>query len=105
MREDRHAKIRGEEAADGEGRRAKQEEEWNSWRDLKSGFGRKIFPTRLHVRSGRLARLHSLFLPVRLFLTKRLTLFPFREDNAEYSEKENFDIGIRVRNQTLDLWA
>lgn len=49
----------------------------DSWRGLKSGFGRKIFPTRLHVRSARLARLHSLFLPVRLFLTKRRDASPY----------------------------
>lgn len=49
----------------------------DSWRGLKSGFGRKIFPTRLHVRSARLARLHSLFLPVRLFLTKRRDVSPY----------------------------
>lgn len=47
VREDRHAKIRGKRGEVGK-ERTKQEEEWNSWLSLKSGFGRKIFPTRLH---------------------------------------------------------
>lgn len=107
VREDRHAKIRGRVAVGKEGGRNKGKngrlvagsEVWLWQKNLSYAAARPISP---------IGPSAFAFSPRSVILnqkTGRLTLFPFREDNGEYSEKENLDIGLRVRTKSSDLWA